>query len=329
MHAIPRQVFLGPIAARTARAAVASLVIVASLSCASAEKREGFAAGVYTGRAEGGSLIYRNDVKRARENAIAAALERLVEKAKAATPPPAGPAAADAFVLGRNARIVKNMRIIDEGVKGAHFVATVEGEVHPASAYGEVRALIRNYRIPRVMIFVGEEIEGARSRPGLTLTELAIGGTLVSLGFDVLDLGAAQVRAPERIGDDLQSAPGGSSAAKKLRAMGVGLVIVGMAKTVDQSKAMSQFKVAMRSKQAIIGLKAIDLATGAVMASVSVNAPGNGLDDTVASRNAVENCVARALGRFNLREERFQPGAFMRQLILSYARMSERTLTQR
>lgn len=315
---------------RLALSMAITLALVVIVSCGSAVRKEGYVDGVYVGRAEGKGLIFRNDVKRARENAISQALEMLVDKAKAETPPGAGPSAAEAFVLGSNARIVKNARVLSEGVKGSHFVVIVEGEVHTAGAYDEVRKLIKKHRIPRVMIFINEQVEGVRSRPGITLTELAIAGTLASLGFEVLDPGAVKGLAAESIPDDFRGSPGSNGRlGAELRRLGAGLIIVGIARTADQSKVMSQLNRAMRSKRAIMGLKAIDLATGAIMASVSLNAPGVGRDDAAATRSAVEHCVARALGRFDLREERFRPGTFLQQIILNYARRSERMTTSR
>ncbi len=98
--------------------------------------------------------------------------------------------------------------------------------------------------------------------------------------------------------------------------LGAEVIIVGTAKTSDQSGAMSAYSKNMKSKQAILSLKAIDVYTGRVLGSKVHNAPAVHIDADTASKNAIMNALAskKMLGRMNEETGKFESGDFMNQI---------------
>ena len=67
----------------------------------------------------------------------------------------------------------------------------------------------------------------------------------------------------------------------------------------------------MKSKQAIVRLKAIDVYTGSIVAAMSRNAPGVHIDSATASKKAIENVFKAILGKTDPDTGKFKMGPFM------------------
>ena len=95
--------------------------------------------------------------------------------------------------------------------------------------------------------------------------------------------------------------------------IGAEVLITGTARTSDQSKALEKYSKTMKSKQAIINLKAVDVYTGRILASTSVNMPGVHIDDDTASKIAIQRALQKILGKED-DDGKFVSGPFMNQI---------------
>ena len=99
-------------------------------------------------------------------------------------------------------------------------------------------------------------------------------------------------------------------------------------KTMDQTAALAGISANMKSKQAIINIKAIDVYTGNILATTSANAPGLHIDATTASKTAIQNCLKKILGRTDEETGKFQSGPFMNQITKKFLKSAtERMIT--
>ena len=81
----------------------------------------------------------------------------------------------------------------------------------------------------------------------------------------------------------------------------------------------------MKSKQAIVNLKAVDVYTGDIIATVSHNAPAIHIDSATASKNAIQACLGsnRVLGKMD-DEGKFAAGNFMNQITRKFLESATR-----
>ena len=81
----------------------------------------------------------------------------------------------------------------------------------------------------------------------------------------------------------------------------------------------------MKSKQAIVNIKAIDVYTGNILASTSANAPGIHIDDATASKTAIQACLRRIIGSTD-ESGKFQSGPFMNQITKKFLEAATRRM---
>jgi hypothetical protein len=101
---------------------------------------------------------------------------------------------------------------------------------------------------------------------------------------------------------------------------GAEVLIIGTAQTKDQSAALRDYSSTMKSKSAIVRLKALDMYTGQVLATTSTDAPGVHIQDDTASKKAIENVVKKILGGKNEDTGEMKRGKFMEDIVRNFAR---------
>ena len=102
---------------------------------------------------------------------------------------------------------------------------------------------------------------------------------------------------------------------------GAEVLILGIAKTRDQSGTLRSMGVRnMKSKSAIIRLKAVDVYTGRVIATMSRNAPGIHIEKNTASKKAIENALKKILGQKDEETGKFVIGKFTKTIIHKFVK---------
>lgn len=277
------------------------------------------------GEATGYAAIFDNDTALARDRAIDDAMNKLV-KMKLGTSIEGKSVVQDfmlieSLVEAKSSGMVRNWKILKEGASEGAFVVTLRGEVYPSAVNDTIEATLKNYGRPKFMVLIKETFEGKMNMPGFTVTELSIMEIMGNSGFEFVDAAMTQ-QLIQRDRYKMQRAINGQVAADVqdllLDEVGAEVIIIGEAKTMDQTAAMAGFAVNMKSKQAILNIKAIDVYTGRILATTSVNAPGLHIDSATASKIAIQNVLKKVLGKVDDDSGKFVTGPFMNQITKTF-----------
>jgi hypothetical protein len=273
------------------------------------------------GQETGYGTIYDNDTALARDRAIDDAMNKLVKKILGTTVE--GRARVEDFALvesiveAKSSGMVRNWKILKEGAEQGAFVVTIEGEVYPQAVNDTIEATLRNYGRPKFMILVNETFEGKQNLPGYTVTELTMMELMGKAGFEFVDAAVTQElmrKERNKMTKAMAGTVGEGVQDVLLDDIGAEVLILGEVKTNDQSHAMAAYSKNMKSKSAIVNVKAVDVYTGRVLASTSVNQPGVHIDSDTASKVAIQRCLSSILGKTDDATGKFTSGPFMNQI---------------
>lgn len=308
---------------------VALFFLAAAVSCGGGSKKQvkgesgkaGKAGCELCGEATGYAQIFDNDQSLARDRAIDDAMNKLVGSKLGTFV--AGTSVVEDFALvssiveAKTSGMVRNWKVLKEGAQEGAFVITIYGEVFPQAVNDTIEATLKNYGRPKFMVLIRETFEGRQNMPGFTVTELTMMEIMGNAGFEFVDAATTQQLMRRDAAKMQQAMAGQVKGAVQdflMDTAGAEVVIVGDVKTSDQSGAIQAYAKNMKSKQAIVNIKAIDMYTGAILATTSANAPGVHIDADTASKAAIQNCLKRILGKTDEDTGKFQSGPFMNQI---------------
>ncbi len=273
------------------------------------------------GEATGYAQIFDGDQALARDRAIDDAMNKLVGSKLGTFV--SGTSVVEDFALvssiveAKTSGMVRNWKVLKEGAQEGSFVITIYGEVYPQAVNDTIEATLKNYGRPKFMVLIRETFEGKQNMPGFTVTELTMMEIMGNAGFEFVDAATTQQLMRRDAAKMQQAMAGQVKGAVQdflMDTAGAEVVIVGEVKTSDQSGAIAAYSKNMKSKQAIVNIKAIDMYTGAILATTSANAPGVHIDGDTASKAAIQNCLKRVLGKTDEDTGKFQSGPFMNQI---------------
>ena len=271
------------------------------------------------GQATGYGTIFDNDKSLARDRAIDDAMNKLVKKVLGTTVQGKSVvqdfALVESIVEAKFTGMVRNWKILNEGPQQGAFVVSLEGEVYPQAVNDTIEATLQNYGRPKFMVLINETFEGKQNMPGFTVTELTMMDLMGNAGFEFVDADMTQQllkREESKMNKAMKGSVSGEVQGMLLDDIGAEVIIIGRIKTRDQSAVLKGSN--MKSKQAIINIKAIDVYTGRILASTSSNAPGIHIDHETASKKAIENCLKRILGKTDEETGKFKSGPFMNKI---------------
>jgi hypothetical protein len=279
------------------------------------------------GRAKGVAAIFDNDKALARDRAINDARNKLVEQVLGATI--SGQSVMKDFELvsmlveSRSYGLVKDEKIVDEKSDADMYTVEIEGTVEQAAVEDAIESALNRYGRPKFMVLINETFEGKTNMPGSTETEYLIQEKMGNSGFQFVDIKTVKdlmrkqrakmnMALNGEINPDVQNL--------LLDDQGAEVIVVGTAQTKDQSEALRGLSKNMKSKSAIIRLKAIDLYTGRILATTSRNAPGVHIESDTASKKAIENVIRLVLGDKNESTGKFKIGPFMDEIIRQFVK---------
>jgi hypothetical protein len=271
------------------------------------------------GQATGYATIFDNDTALARDRATDDAKSKLVRQVLGETIQ--GQSIMKDFELvaniveAKSIGLVKNDRIIKQWQENTEYFVTIEGTVEPTAVEDAIADILNTYGRPKFMVLIKENFEGKQNSPGFTETEMVIQEIMGNSGFEFVDAAMTQKlmqRDRQSMNNAMEGKIGDTEQQLLLNDAGAEVIIIGTADTQDQSKALSAYGTTnMRSKSAIVRLKAIDVYTGAIVAAMSRNAPGVHIDNDTASKKAIENVFKQMLGKVDPDTNKFKMGPFM------------------
>lgn len=274
------------------------------------------------GEADGIAMIFDGDKALARDRAIDDAMNKLV-KSKLGTTVEGRSlvqdfALVESIVEAKSTGMVKNWTVVKERSEVDAYFVTIKGEVFPAAVNDTIEATIKNYGRPKFMVLIKETFDGTANNPGETVTEHTMMDIMGNSGFEFVDAAMTQqlIKKERRtMGQAINGTINEDVQELLLDDLGAEVIIIGTAKTTDQTAAISGYSRNMKSKQANIQLKAIDVYTGRILASKVHNAPAVHIDADTASKNAIMNCLGskNMLGRKD-EDDKFVSGDFMNQI---------------
>jgi len=278
-----------------------------------------------TGEATGYGQIFDNDTALARDRAIDDAMNKLVSSKLGSFV--SGSSVVEDFALvsslveTKSSGMVKNWKVLKEGAESGAFVVTISGEVYPQAVNDTIESTLKNYGRPKFMVLISETFEGNVNQPGFTVTELTMMELMGNAGFEFVDPAMTKqlmYRDNARMQMAMAGQVKGDVQNLLLDDAGAEVIIVGEAKTKDQTAALAGMSANMKSKSAIINIKAIDVYTGNIIGTTSANAPGVHIEAETASKVAIQNCLKKVLGKMNDQSGKFESGPFMNQITKTF-----------
>ncbi len=284
------------------------------------------------GQATGYAMIFDGDTALARDRATDDAKSKLVETILGSSI--SGKSVMENYVLVSNIvesksyGLVKNIKTIKQWQEGEEYFVTIEGTVEEAAVADAIQDALERYGKPKFMVLVDEtiSIEGGKEKntPGMTVTELTIMNIMGNSGFDFVDAEMTQELMKKekakmtkavsgKISDDVQDL--------LLDSAGAEVIIFGSVTVTDQTDAIKDISKNMKSKQANINLKAVDVYTGKVIATAVENAPAIHIDEKTAAKDAIQKCLSKSkiLGKKD-DDDKYQPGDFMKTIINQFVK---------
>lgn len=273
------------------------------------------------GEATGYAQIFDNDISLARDRAIDDAMNKLVSsklgRFVTGTSVVQDFALVSSIVEAKSSGMVRNWKVIKEGSQEGAFVVTIYGEVYPQAVNDTIEATLKNYGRPKFMVLIKETFEGKQNFPGFTVTELTMMEIMGNAGFEFVDAAMTQQllrRDRAKINMAMAGQVKGGVQDLLMDDAGAEVIIIGEVQTMDQTAVLAGISANMKSKSAIINIKAIDVYTGVILATTSANAPGIHIDATTASKMAIQRCLQKILGKNNEETGKFESGPFMNQI---------------
>jgi len=278
------------------------------------------------GQETGYATIFDNDTALARDRASDDAKSKLVVKILGETI--TGTSVMRDFELvssiveARSYGLVKNPKIIKQWQDGSEYFVTIEGTVEAAVVQDAIADALNRYGRPKFMVLIQETLTGKAKAPGFTETEMLIQEIMGNTGFQFVDAAMTQqLMKSERA--KMQKAVSGSVSEDVqdllLADAGAEVIIIGTTETKAQgSTTLQNFGASdMKSRSAIIRIKAIDVYSGNILASTSKQAAGLHIEDETASKKAIEAALRQILGK-NDDRGKFQPAEFMDTIIKKF-----------
>ncbi|HQE59712.1 MAG TPA: DUF6175 family protein [Spirochaetota bacterium] len=260
------------------------------------------------GEEEGYATIFDGDTALARDRAIDDAMNKLVKVKLGMTI--SGKSLVEDFQLvesvieAKTSGMVKDWKVVNEKKDGDTFIVRVAGRVYPQAVDETIRATIENYGRPKFMVLVKENFEGKTNAIGSTVAEHEMMNIMGKAGFEFVDAETVKglvAKESAKMNSVLKGQISADGDAQELLTdTGAEVIILGDIKVNDQTEVLKKKfpNSSMKSKSATIVLKAIDVYTGAILASVAFNGVGAHISDDVASQQAVQRALAssKALG---------------------------------
>lgn len=278
------------------------------------------------GSAEGVAAIFDNDKALARDRAINDARNKLVEKILGATV--SGESLMKDFELvkmlvqSKSYGLIKKEKILSEKSDADLYRVELEGTVEPAVVEDAIEDALNRYGKPKFMILISETFEGKTNMPGFTETEILMQERMGAAGFQFVDIQMVQDLMKRQYGRMAKAMTGQVTEDVQnllLNDVGAEVLIIGTAQTKDQSQTLRAYSANMKSKSAIVRLKAVDVYSGRVLATTSKDAPGVHIQSDTASKRAIEAVVKKILGGKD-ESGSSKPGPFMDEIIKQFVK---------
>jgi len=281
-----------------------------------------------TAQETGYATIFDNDISLAKDRALDDAKSKLVAKVLGETI--SGTSVMENFELVSNIvqaksyGLVKNTKIIKEKKEDTVYSVTIEGTVEAAVVEDAIADALERYGKPKFMVLIQETFNNKKNIPGFTETEMLIQEIMGNSGFQFVDAAMTQqLMKKER--SKMQKAVAGKVSEDVqdllMSDAGAEVIIIGTAETkaMGAQTLKNLGATEMKSRSAIIRLKAIDLYTGDILATTSKNAPGLHIEDETASKKAIEAALKQILGKTD-DDGKFQAGPFMQTIIKKFVK---------
>ncbi len=280
------------------------------------------------GQETGYATIFDNDTALARDRATDDAKSKLVKKVLGENI--SGTSLMEDYELVSNIveaksyGLVKNVQIIKKWQEGTEYFVTIEGTVEPSVVEDAIEDALNRYGKPKFMVLVKETFNGKENIPGFTETEMLVQEIMGNSGFQFVDAAMTQELMKREKAKMTKAVSGTVSEDVQdllLDDAGAEVIIVGTAETKAQGAATLQKMGAteMKSRSAIIRIKAIDVYTGDILASTSKQAPGLHIEDETASKKAIENALKQIVGKTD-DEGKFAAGPFMETIVKKFVK---------
>ncbi|HOO72677.1 MAG TPA: hypothetical protein PK926_13015 [Spirochaetota bacterium] len=317
---------------RKMRSPVILLLVAFMLSCAGGRVKDKSAAtDSQRGRAEGWAKIFDDDTALARDRALEDARKKLVEKMLGTTI--SGKKIVENYRLvssiieAKMSGLVRDEVVVKEWQEGSIYKVVIEGTVEPAAVDDIVKKAIADYGRPKFLLLIEETVEGKKSAPGFTETELVIQNMMGDAGFDFVDNATVKTlmqKEKSRMNRAIRGDVASDVRDLLLNKNGAEVVITGTTEVSDQSKILGDYNIKdMKSKSAIIRLKAVDVYTGSILVTASKQAAGLHINDETAAKYAIGNALKQIVGSED-ENGLFKSGPFINSIAAKFIQATSR-----
>lgn len=253
---------------------------------------------------EGEGSIVQNDIAKARDNAIDEALRNAVEQAVGLLISSETIAKnfmiLDDRIYSRSAGYVSSYSIITEGKLDEYrYRVKIKAQVKTGMLKDDLAAiglLLRRKNLPRMMVIIQENNIGAASGSvfdvNMNTAEDIVMETFMSKGFSFVDESAVKAKVKKSVA--IAAISGDVKAAKSLGMMAKAEVLIVGKAMANVASGVEKILGNMKSCQADVNLRAIDVSSGEVIAVASKHAAAVHIDELSGGTEAIKKATKLA-----------------------------------
>ncbi|MDA3899894.1 MAG: hypothetical protein PF637_05175 [Spirochaetes bacterium] len=274
--------------------------------------------GSSTKTAIGSAQIINNNQNRAKQEAINNALHNIIKDSLKQEELLLKYRLVETIVPAEKSGMIISWSLEDEKDKDGFYFVKVRGKVNQEKVRSTITNTFLKYGSPRVAVVVKETIEENPSNPFDSMATAIILTLLKDAGIECVE-NSQLIALTDKEKKELSTIVGGKVGLTNQdflnETLKADILVTGSVEISDQTEVLDDYNSKMKSKIALVNLRAIDTTTGRILAAASESGTGVHINDKLAHQNALKAALSHPS---LLGAESIQAGRFIRNIITAY-----------
>ena len=226
----------------------------------------------------------------------------------------------EAIVPAQDSGMIKNWDLENETEKDGFYFVQIRARTNMDIVIKTISDTFYKYGSPRVAVIVEEVTDTKKSGPFESGTNTIILSLLKNSGVECIDNSHLKSLS-EADRKNLTALVRGNLGLPEniISTLKADIIIAGTAEISDQTEVLKDYETNMKSKMAIINIRAIDTSTGRILSAASHSASGVHINSNIAAKKAIEAALShQSLFGQKDHAENMMAGQFTRNIISSY-----------
>ncbi len=226
----------------------------------------------------------------------------------------------EAIVPAKESEMIKDWDLENETEKDGFYFVQIRGRANMDSVIKTISDTFYKYGSPRVAVIVDEVTDTEKTGPFESGTNTIIMSLLKTSGVECIENSHLQ-KLSEKDKKDLTALVRGNLGIPEAinSELKADVIIAGTVEISDQTEVLKDYKTNMKSKTAIINIRAIDTTTGRILSAASHSAAGVHINSNIAAKKAIETALAHhTLFGQKDHSSNMMTGQFTKNIISSY-----------